>query len=132
MFEIIKFSYLDHFQLQAASMHDSFGKFGFSFFERHFFIIWNVQDQKTILFDTEKLTFEFSIDFENFENFQFFSFFIIFGVRLAYILDVSFLPEHFSFKMQASWHHCTWGKIMLIGNELSNIFQNFIFRPQKM
>ena len=52
-------------------------------------------------------------------------------VRVACVLDFSFLLEHFCFKVEASWHHCTCAKIMLIENEWSNIFPNFTFRSKK-
>ena len=94
-----KFHFLYSFGLRVASIQDIFCKFSFSFFERYFRIISIFQDQKTILFDTEKLAFMFSVDFEIFENFRFWSFFMVFGVRVVCFLHFSFLLEQFWFKM---------------------------------
>ena len=72
--------------------------------------------------------------FDQFQNLWFgliFVIFIIFGGLDLCVLECSFLLEHFSFKMQAGSHTCTWAKIMLTENEWSNIFQNFTFRPKK-
>ena len=52
------------------------------------------------------------------------SFFIVFGGLDPCFLDLSFLLEDFSFRVQACTHICTSRKKMLTENELSNICQN--------
>ena len=56
-----------------------FRKFGSSNFGHRFSAILIFRDQKSILFDTEKLAFIFSNNFKTLEKFQFLLFFIIFG-----------------------------------------------------
>ena len=84
-----------------------FFKFSFSNFEHYFSVTRIFQDHKSILFDTEKFAFMFFMNFKLFEMFWFLSFIVTSGVRVACFLDFSFLLEHFCFKVQASWHHCT-------------------------
>ena len=78
---------------------DIFKKFSISKIEHHFSAIWICQDQKSISFRTEKLTFMVLLNFKILWNFWFLSCFIIFGVRVACFLDCSFLLEHFCFKV---------------------------------
>ena len=46
-------------------------KFDFWIFESHFLVIWFFRNQKSILFDIEKLAFIVLNDFRNWQNFQF-------------------------------------------------------------
>ena len=60
-----KFRFVDIFQyfwLTDVSPHNIFCKFSVSIFELYFSVIWICWNQKPILFDSEKLTFMFSID----------------------------------------------------------------------
>ena len=96
-----------------------FRKFSVSNVEHHFLAIGFSRTRNNIIWYREAY-----ICFPSISKFRNCSSFVIFHhcwVRVAGFWDFSFLLEHCSFKLQACWLRCTWGKITLIESECSNI-----------
>ena len=82
-FKISKFHCFSLFvESEMRVFYDIHCKFSFLIFEHFFSITSFFRNQKTILFDIDKLTFICSIDFVNFEHFHFLSFLSFLGSEL--------------------------------------------------
>ena len=106
-------------------------RFNFAIFKYRFRATLNLKDQKSILFDNEKLVFMFSINFQFFEKKWFLSFLIIFGVGYPCFPHFYFLRISYSRPEIKSFYDFPRGKIPDFENESWEVFKKTLFFEKK-